>query len=143
MGKETGMGSLNDLSTLFFGPFTINDRAQQFRKQPIEARKAIPCFALKRLMIPHFFEAILVFQEGIVSADDIDKAHRLGLNCPMGLFELMGLIGIDIASHVAEYLRQEMNKKLKWVSPPVLKDMITANRLGMKTGAGCCYYPNK
>jgi 3-hydroxybutyryl-CoA dehydrogenase len=112
------------------------DLARKFKKEPIEVKKDIPCFVVNRLMMPHFIEAISLLQEGIASAEDIDKAAKLGLNYPMGPFELMDLTGIDIAYHVAEYLHKEMNKELKWVSPRILKDMIKANRLGMKTGAG-------
>ena len=117
--------------------------ARKFKKEPIEVKKDIPCFVVNRLMMPHFIEAISLLQEGIASAEDIDKAAKLGLNYPMGPFELMDLTGIDIAYHVAEYLHKEMNKELKWVSPRLMKDMVKANRLGMKTGAGWYDYPKK
>jgi 3-hydroxybutyryl-CoA dehydrogenase len=119
------------------------DLARAFKKEPIEVKKDIPCFVVNRLMMPHFIEAMWLLQEGIASAEDIDKAAKLGLNYPMGPFELMDLTGIDIAYHVAEYLHKEMNKELKWVSPRILKDMIKANRLGMKTGAGWYDYNKK
>jgi 3-hydroxybutyryl-CoA dehydrogenase len=122
---------------------TAMDLARKFKKEPIEVKKDIPCFVVNRLMMPHFIEAIWLLQEGIASPEDIDKAAKLGLNYPMGPFELMDLTGIDIAYHVAEYLHKEMNKELKWVSPRLLKDMIKANRLGMKTGAGWYDYPKK
>lgn len=119
------------------------DLARKFKKEPIEVKKDIPCFVVNRLMMPHFIEAIGLLQEGIASAEDIDKAAKLGLNYPMGPFELMDLTGIDIAYHVAEYLHKEMNKELKWVSPRLMKDMVKANRLGMKTGGGWYNYPKK
>ena len=119
------------------------DLARQMKKEPIEVKKDIPCFVVNRLMMPHFLEAISLLQEGIASAADIDKAAKLGLNYPMGPFELMDLTGIDIAYHVAEYLHKEMNKELKWVAPRLMKDMVKANRLGMKTGGGWYDYPKK
>jgi 3-hydroxybutyryl-CoA dehydrogenase len=119
------------------------DIARQMKKEPIEVKKDIPCFVVNRLMMPHFIEAIWLLQEGIASAADIDKAAKLGLNYPMGPFELMDLTGIDIAYHVAEYLHKEMNKELKWVAPRLMKDMVKANRLGMKTGGGWYDYPKK
>jgi 3-hydroxybutyryl-CoA dehydrogenase len=119
------------------------DLARQMKKEPIEVKKDIPCFVVNRLMMPHFIEAIWLLQEGIASAADIDKAAKLGLNYPMGPFELMDLTGIDIAYHVAEYLHKEMNKELKWVAPRLMKDMVKANRLGMKTGGGWYDYPKK
>ena len=94
-------------------------------------------------MMPHLVEAMLLLQEGVASAEDIDKAAKLGLNYPMGPFELMDLTGIDIAHHVVEYLHKEMNKELKWVPPRILKDMIKANRLGMKTNTGWYDYNKK
>lgn len=119
------------------------DLARKFKKEPIEVKKDIPCFVVNRLMMPMFIEAIWLLQEGIASAEDIDKAAKLGLNYPMGPFELMDLTGIDIAYHVAEYLHKEMNKELKWASPRLMKDMVKAGRLGMKTGAGWYDYPKK
>jgi 3-hydroxybutyryl-CoA dehydrogenase len=119
------------------------DLARKFGKEPIEVKKDIPCFVVNRLMMPHFIEAMWLLQEGIASAEDIDKAAKLGLNYPMGPFQLMDLTGIDIAYHVAEYLQKEMNKELKWVPPRIMKDMVKANRLGMKTGAGWYDYPKK
>ena len=119
------------------------DLARSFKKEPIEGKKDIPCFVVNRLMMPHLVEAMLLLQEGVASAEDIDKAAKLGLNYPMGPFELMDLTGIDIAHHVVEYLHKEMNKELKWVPPRILKDMIKANRLGMKTNAGWYDYNKK
>lgn len=119
------------------------DLARMMKKEPIEVKKDIPCFVVNRLMIPHFIEAMWLLQEGIASAEDIDKAAKLGLNYPMGPFELMDLTGIDIAYDVIEYLNKEMNKELKWVPPRVLKDMIKANRLGRKTNAGWYDYNKK
>ena len=116
------------------------DLSRKFGKEPIEVKKDIPCFVVNRLMMPHFLEAILLLQEGIASPEDIDKAAKLGLNYPMGPFELMDLTGIDIAYHVSEYLFKEMNKELKWVPPRLMKDMVKANRLGRKTGGGWYKY---
>jgi 3-hydroxybutyryl-CoA dehydrogenase len=116
------------------------DLSRKFGKEPIEVKKDIPCFVVNRLMMPHFVEAVLLLQEGIASVEDIDKAAKLGLNYPMGPFELMDLTGIDIAYNVAEYLFKEMNKELKWVPPRLMKDMVKANRLGRKTGAGWYKY---
>jgi 3-hydroxybutyryl-CoA dehydrogenase len=112
------------------------DLSRKLGKEPIEVKVDIPCFVVNRLMMPHFIEAILLLEQGIASAADIDKAAKLGLNYPMGPFELMDLTGIDIAYHVAEYLHKELNKELKWVAPRLMKDMVKAGRLGRKTGAG-------
>ena len=115
---------------------TAMDLSRKLGKEPIEVKVDIPCFVVNRLMMPHFIEAILLLEQGIASAEDIDKAAKLGLNYPMGPFELMDLTGIEIAYHVAEYLHKELNKELKWVPPRLLKDMVKAGKLGRKTGEG-------
>jgi len=109
---------------------------KKFGKEPIEVKIDIPGFVVNRLMIPHLVEAIILYQEGVASKEDIDKAAKLGLNYPMGPFELMDLTGIDIMYHVTEYFYKELNRELKWVSPRVLKDMMKAGRYGRKVGAG-------
>ncbi|OPY70288.1 MAG: putative 3-hydroxybutyryl-CoA dehydrogenase [Syntrophorhabdus sp. PtaU1.Bin002] len=112
------------------------DLAKKFGKEPIEVKTDIPGFVVNRLMIPHLMEAIWLLQEGIASKEDIDKAAKLGLNYPMGPFQLMDLTGVDIAYHVVSYFHQELNKELKWVPPRMLKDMVKAGRTGIKAGAG-------
>ncbi|MBP6942209.1 MAG: 3-hydroxybutyryl-CoA dehydrogenase [Syntrophorhabdaceae bacterium] len=112
------------------------DLTKKFGKEPIEVKVDIPGFVVNRLMIPHLVEAIILYQEGVASKEDIDKAAKLGLNYPMGPFELMDLTGIDIMYHVTEYFYKELNRELKWVSPRVLKDMMKAGRYGRKVGAG-------
>jgi len=112
------------------------DLAKKFGKEPIEVKTDIAGFVVNRLMVPHMIEAICLLQEGVASKEDIDKAAKLGLNYPMGPFELMDLTGVDILLNVVNYFYQEHNKELKWVAPRVLKDTIKAGRLGRKTGVG-------
>jgi len=112
------------------------DLAKKFGKEPIEVKTDIAGFVVNRLMVPHMIEAICLLQEGVASKEDIDKAAKLGLNYPMGPFELMDLTGVDILLNVVNYFYQEHNKELKWVAPRVLKDTIKAGRLGRKTGSG-------
>ena len=78
--------------------------------------------------------------EGVASIEDNDKAVKLGLNYPMGPFELMDLTGVDIAFHVGEYLYRELNKESKWSIPTLMRTMIRAGKLGRKTGAGWYKY---
>jgi len=112
------------------------DLARKFGKEPIEVKTDIAGFVVNRLMVPHMIEAICLLQEGVASKEDIDKAAKLGLNYPMGPFELMDLTGVDILLNVVNYFYQEHNKELKWVAPRILKDTIKAGRLGRKTGSG-------
>ncbi len=116
------------------------DMAKSLGKESIEVRADIPGFVVNRLMVPHLMEAINLYQSGVASIEDIDKAAKLGLNYPMGPFELMDLTGIDIAYHVCEYLHRELDRDLKWATPRLLREMVRANRLGVKTGAGWYNY---
>jgi len=112
-------------------------------KDPIEVKTDAPGFVVNRLMVPHLIEAICLLQEGIASKEDIDKAAKLGLNYPMGPFELIDLTGVDILLDVVNYFFENHNKELKWVPPRLLKDTVKAGRLGMKAGAGWYDYPRK
>jgi 3-hydroxybutyryl-CoA dehydrogenase len=119
---------------------TVMEITRKMGKEPVEVKKDTPGFIVNRLMIPHFIEAIRMLEEGIATAEDIDKAIKLGLNYPMGPFELMDLTGIDIAHHVTEYFYKELNKESKWSIPPLMKTMLRAGRLGRKTGGGWYTY---
>ena len=119
---------------------TVMEMAKKMGKEPVEVKKDTPGFIVNRLMTPHMIEAIKMYEEGVASIEDIDKAVKLGLNYPMGPFELMDLTGIDISHHVAEYLYKELNKESKWSVPTLMKSMIRAGRLGRKTGVGWYKY---
>lgn len=116
------------------------DFVKRVGKESIEVKIDSPGFVVNRLMIPHFIEAISLLQEGIATAEDIDKAAKLGLNYPMGPFELMDMTGVDIALHVINYFYQGLNKELKWVAPRMLNEIVKAKRLGKKSGAGWYAY---
>ena len=115
---------------------TIIDLAKRMGKEPIEVKKDSPGFVVNRILMPHFIEAIKIVEEGIATVEDVDKAVKLGLNYPMGPFELMDFTGNDIGYHVIDYLYNELNKELKWSPPNLLKTLIRAGRLGRKTGGG-------
>ena len=112
------------------------DLAKKMGKETVEVKIDSPGFIVNRIMIPHMLEAINIVQEGVATKEDVDKAVKLGLNYPMGPFELMDLTGVDICKYVADYFYKELNKEGKWVAPTLFKNMIRAGRLGRKTGAG-------
>lgn len=118
----------------------IMEMARKMGKEPVEVKKDTPGFIVNRLMMPHMIEAIKMVEEGVAGIEDIDKAVKLGLNYPMGPFELMDLTGIDIALHVTEYLYKELNKESKWSAPTLLRSLIRAGKLGKKTKAGWYKY---
>jgi 3-hydroxybutyryl-CoA dehydrogenase len=115
---------------------TTIDLTKKLGKEPVEVKKDVPAFIVNRLMIPHFIEAMKLLEQGVATKEDIDKAAKLGLNYPMGPFELMDLTGLDINLHVNNYLFTELPHELKWESSLELKQLVKAGRLGRKTGAG-------
>jgi 3-hydroxybutyryl-CoA dehydrogenase len=119
---------------------TTMEMARKLGKEAVEVKKDTPGFIVNRLLMPHFVEAIKMAEEGIASIEDIDKAVKLGLNYPMGPFELMDLTGVDIGLHVIEYLYGELNKESKWSVPTLLRSMVRAGKLGRKTGGGWYKY---
>jgi 3-hydroxybutyryl-CoA dehydrogenase len=84
-------------------------------------------------------EAFYMLQEGIASAEDIDKALKLGLNHPMGPFELVDLVGLDTRLHILQYLHQTLGEKYR--PAPLLVQYVKAGRLGKKSGRGVYEYP--
>ena len=116
------------------------DLAKKMGKETVEVKIDSPGFIVNRIMIPHLLEAVNIVQEGVATKEDVDKAVKLGLNYPMGPFELMDLTGVDICKYVADYFYSELNKENKWVAPTLMKNMIRAGRLGRKTGAGWYEY---
>ncbi len=115
---------------------TTIELAKKFGKEPVEVKADVPGFLVNRLMIASAIEAIKLYEYGIASKEDIDKAAKLGLNYPMGPFELMDLTGLDINYHVMDYFYKELPKELKWDPPVTIKNMVKAGLLGRKTGKG-------
>lgn len=113
----------------------IKNFAKQLNKEPIEVKKDTPGFIVNRIMIPQFIEAIKLLEEGVASAEDIDKAVTLGLNYPMGPFTLQDYAGVDIGYYVMEYMKEEFDDT-RFAPPLLLKQLVRAGRLGKKTGAG-------
>ncbi|WP_073029925.1 3-hydroxyacyl-CoA dehydrogenase family protein [Desulfosporosinus lacus] len=111
-------------------------------KTPVVVKKDTPGFIVNRIMMPQFLEAIRIVEEGIATPEDIDTAVKLGLNYPMGPFELMDFTGVEISVHVADYLFNE-SKDIKWNPPQTIKAIVRAGRLGKKTGAGWFDYKSK
>lgn len=112
--------------------------AESFGKKAIEVKKDSPGFVVNRILIPQFLEAARLLQEGVASVEDIDTAVKLGLNYPMGPFELMDFTGVDISYFVMEYFADEFNDG-HYGAPQVIKQMVRAGKLGKKSGGG--FYP--
>jgi 3-hydroxybutyryl-CoA dehydrogenase len=101
--------------------------------------KESPGFVTSRINAMIGNEAFYMLQEGVASAEDIDKALKLGLNHPMGPFELVDLVGLDTRLHILEYLHKSLGEKFR--PAPLLVQYVRAGRLGRKSGRGVFEYP--
>ncbi len=101
--------------------------------------KESPGFVTSRINAMIGNEAFYMLQEGIASAADIDKAVKLGLNHPMGPFELVDLVGLDTRLHILEYLHETLGEKYR--PAPLLVQYVKAGRVGRKSGRGVYEYP--
>jgi 3-hydroxybutyryl-CoA dehydrogenase len=101
--------------------------------------KESPGFITSRINAMIGNEAFYMLQEGIASAADIDKALKLGLNHPMGPFEMVDLVGLDTRLSILEYLHKSLGEKYR--PAPLLVQYVKAGRLGRKSGRGVYEYP--
>jgi len=101
--------------------------------------KESPGFITSRINAMIGNEAFYMLQEGIASPADIDKALKLGLNHPMGPFELVDLVGLDTRLSILEYLQKSLGEKYR--PAPLLVQYVKAGRLGRKSGRGVFEYP--
>jgi 3-hydroxybutyryl-CoA dehydrogenase len=107
-------------------------------KQPVVVRDS-PGFVASRINALIGNEAFYILQEGTASAEDIDTALRLGLNHPMGPFELGDLVGWDVRVNVLRYLGSVLGEKYR--PCPLMLEYVAAGRLGRKAGRGVFDYP--
>jgi 3-hydroxybutyryl-CoA dehydrogenase len=103
--------------------------------------KESPGFITSRINALIGNEAFYMLQEGVASAEDIDKAIKLGLNHPMGPFEMVDLVGLDTRLHILEYLHKTLGEKFR--PAPLLEQYVKAGRLGRKAGRGVYAYPGQ
>jgi len=107
----------------------------------VVAIKESPGFITSRINAMIGNEAFYMLQEGIASAGDIDKALKLGLNHPMGPFELVDLVGLDTRLHILDYLHKTFGEKYR--PAPLLVQYVKAGRLGRKSRRGVYEYPEQ
>jgi 3-hydroxybutyryl-CoA dehydrogenase len=103
--------------------------------------KESPGFITSRINALIGNEAFYMLQEGVASAEDIDKALKLGLNHPMGPFEMVDLVGLDTRLHILEYLYKTLGEKFR--PAPLMVQYVKAGRLGRKSGRGVYAYPGQ
>jgi len=97
-----------------------------------------PGFVTSRINAMIGNEAFYMLQEGVASARDIDRALKLGLNHPMGPFELVDLVGLDTRLSILRFLHRTLGEKFR--PCPLMEQYVAAGRLGRKTGRGVYEY---
>jgi 3-hydroxybutyryl-CoA dehydrogenase len=111
--------------------------ARQMGKEPIRVQES-PGFVVTRLNAVLANEAFKMVMEGVATPADIDKACRLGLNYPMGPFELIDLVGLDTRLHIMNELHQVLGEAYR--PSPLMVKYVQAGRLGKKVGKGVYEY---
>ncbi len=119
----------------------IMDLCKKIGKEPVKAKET-PGFIVNRLLTPYMAEAMIAYQEGIASAEDIDKAMKYGAGMPMGPLALADMVGLDVCLKVGEYFLKEFGDS-KYRPALALKQKVRAGHLGMKTGKGFYDYTKK
>jgi len=110
---------------------------QQIGKESVEVREA-PGFVTSRMNALIGNEAFRMLEEGVASAKDIDKAIKLGLNHPMGPFEMVDLVGLDVRLSILRYLSKTLGERFRPSS--LLEKWVVEGRLGKKVGRGVYEY---
>ena len=108
--------------------------AARMGKETIVVRDS-PGFATSRLGLAIGLEAMRMFEEGVASARDIDRAMELGYRHPMGPLRLTDLVGLDVRLAIAEHLAKELRTD-RFAPPAVLRDLVAEGKTGKKSGEG-------
>jgi 3-hydroxybutyryl-CoA dehydrogenase len=116
---------------------TTEQVARRMGKETVVVRES-PGFITSRINAMIGNEAFFMFAEGVASARDIDKALKLGLNHPMGPFELVDLVGLDTRLSMLEFMHRTLGEKYR--PAPLLVQHVRAGRVGKKVGRGVYDY---
>jgi len=115
----------------------MQDVSARMGKETVLVKES-PGFVTSRINAMIGNEAFYMLQEGVASARDIDKALKLGLNHPMGPFELVDLVGLDTRLSILQYLHRTLGEKFR--PCPLLEKHVADGRLGRKVGRGVYDY---
>ena len=119
--------------------FTVAETvSKKMGKDTVEVKES-PGFVTSRINALIGNEAFYMLQEGVASARDIDRALKLGLNHPMGPFEMIDMVGLDTRLSILNFLHQTLGEKYR--PCPLLIKYVRAGRLGKKVGKGVYEYP--
>ena len=127
-------GHLTDFETLKF----CREIILSINKTPIEVED-YPGFISNRILMPMINEAVFALYEGVSTAENIDSVMKLGMNHPMGPLQLADFIGLDVCLNIMEILMNGFGDQ-KYRPCPLLKKMVSAGKLGRKSGEGFYKY---
>lgn len=113
----------------------VTKLSEKIGKTPIVVNKDVPGFVANRIGFAGLLEAIRLYEGNVSSAEDIDKAMKLGYNWPQGPLELADLIGLDVVLDTSEAIYKDTGDP-KYSPPIILKQMVKAGLHGRKTGKG-------
>ena len=116
----------------------VREFAEAIGKRPVVCPDR-PGFVVNRILIPLLNDCVRLYEQGGISADDLDQAMTAGLNWPIGPLRLIDLIGADVHVHASEALWQAYREP-RFAPPPSLVRMVESGRLGRKAGAGFYTY---
>lgn len=117
---------------------TIMEISRKLGKIPVEAND-YPGFVANRILIPMINEAIYTLHEGVAGVAEIDTVMKLGMAHPMGPLQLADFIGLDVCLAICRVLQDGFGQP-KYAPCPLLVNMVTAGKLGRKSGEGFYQY---
>ena len=143
--RVVGMHFFNPVHIMALVEVVVTERSSQIAvasavglgkrmgKEPIVVKDS-PGFASSRLGVLLGLEAMRMVENGVASAEDIDKAMTLGYGHPMGPLRLTDLVGLDVRLSIADYLAKEFGER--FAAPPLMREMVKRGELGKKSGKG-------
>ena len=113
---------------------TIMELSKKLGKVPVEVND-YPGFVANRILMPMINEAIITLHEGVAGVEEIDTVMKLGMAHPMGPLQLADFIGLDVCLSILNVLYEGFGNP-KYAPCPLLVNMVTAGKLGVKSGEG-------
>ena len=120
---------------------TIMKLSKKIGKSPVEVND-FPGFVANKILIPMINEAIITLHEGVAGVEEIDTVMKLGMAHPMGPLQLADFIGLDVCLAILKVLQQGFGTD-KYAPCPLLVNMVTAGKLGVKSGEGFYSWKHK